>query len=373
MKITCERDKMLAAFQIAASVAPSRSPKDILKNVKLEVTEKSAVMMATDMEVGIRVVVEGFEIETPGTVVLPVDRFGLILRESSDEKLHIDASENNTIVKGDRSKFQLTAMNPDEFPSVGGFSESKYHQIQARLFKEMIRRTLFSVDTESSRFALSGVLLEMVGNEMIAVGSDGRRLAKMEGAAESIDGHATVEDMPTIVPSRAMQLIERALTDGEEMIDIAARQNDLLVRSPRFEVYSRLVEGKFPRWREVIPTRDNSMKILLQAGPLHTAVRQASIVADAESRGVDFLFEDGTLVIQGSSDTAGESRIELPIAYDSEPVRATLDFRYVAEFLKVLDLEKNVTLDVLDSESAALFSTDDGYAYVVMPLSRPGG
>ena len=218
---------------------------------------------------------------------------------------------------------------------------------------------------------MSGVLLEMSDKQMIAVGSDGRRLAKMEGPAESIEGHATSPDSPTIVPARAMQLIERALTDGEEMIDIAARQNDLLVRSPRFEVYSRLVEGKFPRWRDVIPHRDHSMRVAIQAGPLHASVRQAAIVADSESRGVDFAFGKGTLVIQGASDSAGESRIELPIAYDGDEVTATLDFRYVAEFLKALELEKNATLDVADSESAALFTTDDGYAYVVMPLSKP--
>ena len=370
MKITCNREKMLNAFQIAAYVAPTRSPKPILQNVKLEVTDKGAVMIATDMEVGIRVSVEGIEIHKPGEVILPVDKFGSILRESSDENLMIEALDNGTIVQGDRFKFELMATNPEEFPSVAHFSETRFHRVQSRLLKELIRRTLFSVDTESGRFALSGVLLEMVDQEIIAVGSDGRRLAKMDGPAEAVEGHATEADAPTIVPSRAMQLIERALIDPEEMIEIAARKNDMLVRSPRFEIYTRLVEGKFPRWRDVIPNRDNSLKIAIQAGPLHASVRQAAIVADKESRGVDFKFSNGTLVIQGASDSAGQSRVELPISYDGEEIAATLDFRYVSEFLKVLDLEKNATLDVQDSESAALFTTDDGYAYVVMPLAK---
>ena len=101
MKVTCEREKLLAAFQTAATVAPSRSPKPILQNVKLEVGDSGAILMATDLEVGIRSQVEGIEIETPGVVVLPVDRFGPILRESGDAKLHLESDLQGTMVRGE--------------------------------------------------------------------------------------------------------------------------------------------------------------------------------------------------------------------------------------------------------------------------------
>ncbi|HTN77731.1 MAG TPA: DNA polymerase III subunit beta, partial [Pirellulaceae bacterium] len=150
MKITCDRELLLPAFQAAATVAPSRSPKPILTNVKLDVTDAGGMLMATDLEVGIRLSVPGLEVEQGGSVVLPVARFGSILRESSDDKLRIETTERGTTVRGDRSEFKLNSENPDEFPTVATFKEEKYHELPARLLKELIRRTIFATDTESS-------------------------------------------------------------------------------------------------------------------------------------------------------------------------------------------------------------------------------
>ena len=369
MKITFGRESLLAAFQTAATVAPSRSPKPILQNVKLEVDKEVAIITATDMEVGIRIEVPGIDVERPGSAVLPVGRFGSILRESTDEKLLIQADAQGATVRGDRSEFKLPGANPDEFPKVASFEEEKYHEVPARLFKELVKRTLFATDTESSRYALGGVLLEMDDDKITAVGTDGRRLAKMEGPAMSVAGHGTGEAM-TIVPTRSMQLIERALSDSDAEIRVAARANDVLVKSPRATVYSRLVEGRFPKWREVFPSRQNAPRIDISVGPLHTALRQAAIVASEESRGIDFTFGDGTLVLSGLTAEVGESRVEFPISYTGESITVTMDHRFMGDFLKVLDPEKVFSLEIENSESAVLCSTDDGYSYVIMPLAR---
>ncbi|HEV3004574.1 MAG TPA: DNA polymerase III subunit beta [Pirellulales bacterium] len=369
MKVICDREKLLAAFQTAAAVAPLRSPKPILQNVKFDVAPESATMLATDLEIGIRVAVPGIEIQVPGSAVLPIHRFGLILRESSDARLHLETDGQGTTVRGDRSEFKLPAENPDEFPTVSGFAESKFHELPARLFKEVIRRTVFATDTESSRYALGGVLVELSGEKVVAVGTDGRRLAMMEGPAHAVEGHTT-GDATTIIPTKAMQLIERSLTDGDAEVQLAARPNDVLVRSPRVTIYSRLVEGRFPKWRDVFPRRSDAVKIELVVGPVYSAVRQAAIVTSEESRGVDFSFADGKLVLSGQGNQAGQSRVELPIAYDGAPLAIMLDPRYVTDFLKVLDAEKTFTIEIKDAESAAVCSTDDGYGYVIMPLAR---
>ena len=369
MKITCDREQFLNAFMTAATVAPSRSPKPILRNVKLDVTSEASTLMATDMEVGIRIEVAGIEVQKPGTVLAPVSLLGSILRESSDEKLVIEADAKGTTVRGERSEFKLPAENPDEFPSVIEFTEEAFQEVPARLFKELVRRTLFATDAESSRYALGGVLLEMSPDKIIAVATDGRRLAKMEGPAIAVGGHETGDAM-TIVPSRAMQLMERALTDSDAEIQVAARPNDILVRSPRATIYSRLVEGRFPKWREVFPTRQESVQIEIAVGPFYSALRQAAIVASEESRGIDLSFGGGSLVMAGATAEIGQSRVELPIPYDGSDITVTLDHRFVADFLKVLDAEKPVTVDIQDAESAALFTTDDGYGYVIMPLAR---
>lgn len=369
MKIIGEREKLLAAFQTVAAVVPARSPKEILRNVKLEVAGDSAVMMGTDLEIGIRADVTGVQAEVPGSVILPTSRFGSILRESSDANLRIETDGQTTLVRGDRSEFKLNSINPDEFPAIAAFAETKYHELPARLLREIVRRTAFATDTESSRYALGGVLVELVGEKIIAVGTDGRRLAKMEGPAHSVGGHQT-GDNTTIIPTRAMNLIERALSDDDAEVFLAARSNDVLIKSQRAMIYARPVEGRFPKWRDVFPTRSGAQRIDLIVGPMHAAVRQAAIVTNEESRGVDFTFGEGKVVLAGRSSDVGQSRVEFPIAYDGKPISITLDPRYVADFLKVLDPETTFTLEVKDAESAAVCSTTDGYGYVIMPLAR---
>ena len=369
MKAVCEREKMLHAFQTAASVAPSRSPKPILQNIKLDVTADGAMLMGTDLEIGIRMEVQGFAIEEPGSVVLPIARFSSILRESTDDKLSLDSEGSKTRVRGERSEFNLPSENPDEFPSVAVFEESKYHEVPARFFRELIRRTVFATDNESSRYALGGVLVEFSENGIVAVATDGRRLAKQEGPATSVGGHHQSDKM-TIIPTRAMQLIERAIAGSEENIQLSARDNDLLLRAGKTTIYTRLVEGRFPKWRDVFPRRDGTTQVEMTVGPFYAAIRQAAIVTSEEHRGVDFIFGEGKLVLSGHGAEMGESRVDLPIAYDGEEVAVMLDPRYLSDFLRVLDPESTVTVSIRDSDSAVVCTTGDGYANVVMPLAR---
>ena len=368
MKIRINRESFQRIFQIAAAVAPSRSPKAILQNVKIEVSNNEAVLTATDMEVGVRLTVPDVEVKTPGSAVIPVSRMNMILRETNDEFLDITTENENTIISGDHSKFELQGQNPDEFPEVASFDEKDYFEMQSGVLKELIKRTLFATDAESSRYALGGVLLEMDDKTITAVGTDGRRLAKMEGQIKKV-GNPQTGESTTIVPSRAMQLMERILPDGEVPVQLAARANDLLLKEPHGIFYSLLVEGRFPKWCDVLPDRQDSNQIDIPVGPMYSALRQAAIVASEESRGIDFTFKDGSLVLSNSTAEVGQSRIEMPVPFDGE-LTITLDHRYVADFLKVLQPDKTFTLDLEDGEQAAYCHTDDNYGYVIMPLSK---
>ncbi len=360
---------MLSAFQLAASVAPSRSPKEVLQNVKIEVTEERVTLMATDMDAGIRIDVEGVDVQSPGRALLNVQRVGNILRESSDDQLYMETSDTSLLIRGLQSEFNLPSGNPDEFPTVVPFEESSYVELPARLFREMVKRTVFATDTESNRYALGGVLFEISGDEIIAVGTDGRRLARMQGTCRSVEGHRT-NSPTTIVPTKTLILMERSISDKDELVHLAARQNDVLIRTSRCTIYTRLVEGRYPNWRQVIPNREGAVNIQLSVGPFFSALRQASIVADPESRGVDFHFGQGTLVIASKTADVGQSRVELPIQYMGDVIKLTMDHRYVSDFFKVLEPEANIVVEINSGSEPALFTTDDGYAYVVMPMAR---
>jgi DNA polymerase-3 subunit beta len=370
MKISCDREQLLQAFQTVASVAPARSPKPILQNVKLEVSESSVTLLATDLEVGIRHLVSGVDIQSPGVVVLSVTRFGSILRESTDQVLNLESDGQGTTIRGERSQFRLPAENPAEFPQVTPFEESDYHTVPARLLREFIRRTAFATDNESSRYALGGIKLEVEGDQLTAIGTDGRRLAKMTGpvgtSGKPIDAAQT-----TVIPTRAMQLIERAVAPADDEVQVAVQGNEFLVHTQRATISARMLEGRFPDWRKVFPeSGGGGVKLDLAVGATLTAVRQAQIATSDESRGVDFTFGEGMLVLSGKAAEVGQSRVELPIGYDGDELTVTLDPRFAVDFLKVLDADKTFCFEVKDAESAAVCSTDDGYGYVIMPLAR---
>ena len=167
-----------------------------------------------------------------------------------------------------------------------------------------------------------------------------------------------------------MHLFDRAFTGSDGEIRLAVRDNEIIAKSPRVTIHARLLEGRFPRWRDVFPNREESVKIDLAVGPLHAAVRQAAVVTSDESRGIDFTFGSGSLVLAGQTADVGQSRVELPIAYDGAELTITLDPRFLIDFLKVLDADKTFTLDIKDAESAAVCTTEDDYGYVIMPLAR---
>jgi len=371
MKIVCQRETLMHAFQTAAAVAPSRSSKPVLQNLKLEASGSEAVLSGTDLEVGIRLRIADLEVQAEGPVLLPVDRFGSILRESPDEKLTVETDGRQIQVLGVQSQFQLPSVNPDEFPSFPEFQEERYHELAVPFFRALIRRTAFATDNESSRYALGGVLFELTEDRVTAVATDGRRLARQEGPGQSVGGHVSGENT-VIIPTKALQLIERALSDQAGTAQLATRDNDVLIRSGEATVYARLVEGRFPRWREVFPKHGeyDCVSLELPVGPFHAAVRQAAIVTSADRRGVEFAFGDGRVTLAAHGAEHGESHVEFPVAYDGEPLQISLDPRFLSDFLKVLSPDKTFTMELRGSKTAAVCLTDDGYGYVVMPLAR---
>jgi DNA polymerase-3 subunit beta len=369
MKLAADREALLAAFQTAAMVAPARSPKTILQNVKLLASKDATLLLATDLEVGVRCKVPNVTVDKPGACVLPSQRVNSILRALADEQVNIETDGQQTIVHGASSRFQLAAEDPDQFPEVPDFDDQeKLHVVPARMMREMIRRTVLATDVENTRYALSGVLVELTDKKMIMVGTDGRRLAYMEGEAHGQGGHKTDEN-PHVVPTKAMKLIERTLQDDNTEVALHVRANEVLLRSERATIYSRLVEGRFPRYQDVIP-RKTKIKVEFLADPLLRAVRQAAIVTSEESRGVEFSFKEGQLSLAAKAPDVGQSEVELPITYDGPETQISFDPRYVCDFLSVLDPETPVTVELIDADSAALWKTSDGYSYVVMPLTR---
>jgi DNA polymerase-3 subunit beta len=216
MKTLCKRDALLSAFQLASAAIPTKDIKPILSNLKAVASNGRFTLMATDLELGIRLDVMGMTIQDPGEAILPAQRLLAILREAQDSDLSIEADVSACIVRGERSEFDMPGEDPAHFPDLPTFNEDKYHEMSADALREMIRRTTFAAATgEGARFAMTGVLWELDGDAVKLVATDGRRLALAEGKGKAQGGHTTKGQQP-IVPTKAMLLLERNLrSDGQ--------------------------------------------------------------------------------------------------------------------------------------------------------------
>jgi DNA polymerase-3 subunit beta len=373
MKTLCNREGLLQGFGLVGPAIPGRSPKPILQNVKLVVdSENGSTLLATDLEVGIRYRVLGVKVDQPGAVILRTQKVLSILRTGRDEEIAIEVDGETIRIGGVFSEFEMPSEDPDLFPDVPDFDAGGYHVVSAADLKRLIRRTIFATDVESTRYALGGVLFEFAPESLGCVGTDGRRLAKAVCAAET-EGDPKTGGSP-VIPVKALKLIERNLSDDDPPVHIALTgttesNSGAVIRTDRAVIYTRLVEGRFPRYQDVFPANIEA-KIPMEVGALLSATEQASIITSEESRGVDFTFGNGQLRLASQAADVGKSKIETAINYDGKPIEITFDPRYLIDALKTLDPSATITAELIDHKNAAVFRTEDEYSYVVMPLTR---
>ncbi len=366
MKALCKRESLLAACQLTSAAIPSKEIKPILKNIKAIATPERCTLIATDLEVGIRLDVQGLQIDEPGEAILQARKLIDILREARDTDLEIEADASACKVRGTDLEFEMPSEDPAQFPDFPSFSEERYHEISAGALRDMIRRTVFATADETARYSMTGVLWELDGDQACLVATDGRRLALAKGLAVSNGGHTTRGQTP-VVPTKAMTLLERNLQDDpEEQVKVCLRPNEVLFRTGRAVIYSRLVEGRFPDYRAVMPKK-SSIQVKLNAATFQAAVRQAAIMTDTESKRVTFKFARDrlTLVAQGT----GRSEVKLAIEYGARPMDVNFNPDFLTDVLKVLPPDAELLLELNDPGSPALFRYGENYSYLVMPLT----
>jgi DNA polymerase-3 subunit beta len=367
MKAICNREGLLSAFQVANVAVPTRDVKPILKNLKAIAEEDRCTLMATDLELGIRLEVRSVNITEPGEGILPAARLLAILRESQDDELTVEVDTNACIVRGQHMEFEMPSEDPANFPDLPVFADDKYHELEAGALREMIRRTVFAAADDVGRYSMTGVLWELDDEHARLVATDGRRLALAQGTAKANGGHSTKGISP-VVPTKAMSLLERNLTDDKEMVQVSLRPNEVLFRTGRAVVYSRLVEGRFPDYRQVLPKKQTA-KVGLQVPAFTAAVRQAAIMTDEESKRVVFKFAKGKVTMQAQGATTGRSKVELPIEYEGKALDISFNPAFLIDMLRVLPPDAELTLEMTDGGSPALFKSGPAYSYLVMPLT----
>ena len=368
MKVVCHREGLLTACQLASAAVAARDIKPVLKNLKAVIDDQRCTLMATDLELGIRLEVRGIKVQEPGEALLPTNRVISILRESTDEELTVEANTESCTIKGERNEFEMPGEDPSAFPDIPTFAEEKYHELTAGVLRDMIRRVIFAAaSAEHSRFgATTGILWELEGDKATLVATDGRRLALVHGQAQAHGGHST-KGQTAVAPVKAMSLLERNLAESDEAIKISVRPNEILMKTERAMIYSRLVEGRFPNYRQVLPAK-HAAKVNLTTGPFLSAVRQAAIMTDEESKRVTFQFAKKKLTLQARGAESGRSRVEMPLDYEGKALEISFDPKFVVDMLRVLEPDTQLTLELTDNTTPAVFRNEPNYLYVVVPL-----
>ena len=346
MKALCPREGLLAACQLAAVALPSRDVKPILRNLKVVGDKNGWTLMATDLELGVRLELRSVKVEKAGEALLPASKLTAILREATDDEVTIEADGSGSRVIGAHAEFDMPGEDPGEFPEIVGFKDDKYHEVTAGSLREMIRRTVFAAARESARYSMTGVLWEFAGEQVRLVATDGRRLAVASSSAVN-HGAGDTKGRRTSSPPRRWACWNGSCKTPPNRCASSSIPTKRCSRPSGPSIYSRLVEGRYPNYQEVIPKK-TGVKILLETGTFQSAVRQAAIMTDEETKRVIFTFTKGKLTLQAEASESGKSKVELPLDYDGKELKINFDANFLTDMLRVLPPEASLTLELVD-------------------------
>lgn len=262
MKAKFNKAALQEALTLVASVVPSRTPKPILQCVRITTGKDGVDIRATDLEVGISFSVTQVEIEQEGDAVVPADKLTSIVRESVDEVIELDVAEAAMQIRGTDSHFTIYGHDARQYPAVPSFEGKVDIEVDLGNLQEGVERSMFAVARESTRYALNGILWEVRGKKLTLVATDGRRLAKsIVTLASAAD--AKLAEQRIIVPAKTMALLDRIGGEETEKVTVRFVDNQIVLAAGPVVVSSKLVEGNFPKYEDIIPT-DYDKKVTLR-------------------------------------------------------------------------------------------------------------
>jgi DNA polymerase-3 subunit beta len=356
------------ALKAVTPFVSAKSPKPILRCVKLSCWGESASLHATDLERSITAKLEDVTVQSPGDVLLPIEQFGQIVKQLKTDEISIETDENNVTIRSGRSKFRLATESPDEYPSSSGTDEVVSCEISANLLRAAIKRTVFCTDDMATRYALNGILFNIDDETLSMVSTDGKRLAVMQCGVVNPYGYES-EGTQTIVPSDSLTVVSKALASCDEMVKVYIEANKVHFHTSACGITCTLMEGRFPKWQDMLKPRKDEENATVFVDELLTAVRQGAVCCTKESNGVDFIFARDQLTIKSQLAEVGDATIEAQIDYSGDEIMLRLNYEYVQEVCQAV--EKGASLRIgLVAEKAAIFTTEDGYLYMVMPMAK---
>jgi DNA polymerase III subunit beta len=366
MKFTITREKLHEGLGAVAASVPTKTTLPVLANILVEATKDGLSLSGTDLDISVSTTIPA-SVDQEGATTLPARKLVEIVKELPNAAIRVTSSgEQRVQIECGRSKFKLLGLAREEFPAFPSVKFEGGWKVAARELQKLIGHVAFAASTEESRPILNGVLWELRPDRMRMVATNGHRLARMDVPASGQSGGQA----DLIIPPKALEQIRR-LFGGEEEIEIGKSDNHLGFRSTSTQIYTRLIEGPYPNYEQVIP-RENDKSLTADKAALAAALRRMSIVASDQTHRIRMAFTNGACKLSVQTPDLGEAQEELAVAYEGDTLEIGFNAAYLLEILKYMPTDE-VRMTFKAPERAATCEPvgwDDPASYLtlVMPL-----
>ncbi len=379
LRLSADREHLLAAVSAADAVVPSTSSKPILTNLQIEAKPAHVEIDAGDGQVGLRSLVRKVQIQSQGKIVVGSRQLAMILRESASPSVTLEEES-----RGDQSVLAIHLADGDyhvpcvigeAFPPVSFFpSDVVPFTVPAARLEEMLRKTTFAMDKERTSPTLSGLSFTIGKQRLVIAATDGKVLAEAIHPGDSFVLANADDTLGVVLPAVAVNHLSRILTGvpaESEPVQFAFAGKLLYVRLAladglQVEFTTRLVDGTFPAYQGALATATGKIGITFHAAQLASAVRRVSLMTQQASRAIVMQLDRDQAVFSNMNYTNGSARIPVPCQYDGSPVKYGINGQYLTDILKVYGGE-HLGVEI----ARGLIMREPGLTYLVMPISLP--
>jgi DNA polymerase-3 subunit beta len=366
MNLTISKEQIINGLQAVQNVVSTRTTLPILSNVLLRADNGKLEFTATDLDVTVSCSVEA-KITKPGASTVPVKRLFGIVRELGNSELDLEVDEKHSCtIRSGPSFYKINGLGADEFPPLPVFKENKQVTLPQGTVRAMLKKCSFAISTDESRYVLNGIFISLKDHKMTMVATDGRRLALVD---EEVD-ITEASHGEFIIPGKTINELNRLLQDkGEVELRFSDNQASFTLKDEKNStilIITKLVEGNYPNYRQVIPGEPKERVTLAREEFLH-ALRRAEIMTSEKSNSVKLSFGKNKLEITANSPEVGEAKESLAVNYKGPDMAIAFNPKYMIDPLSALDNDE-VFIELIDELSPGVLKINGPFLYVVMPM-----
>jgi len=361
MKFTVAKSTLLEGLHAVQNVVGIRSTLPILSNVLVTAEKKTLILTTTDLDVTVHCTIDA-DVTRTGATTLPVRRLASIVRELPESTLEIEVDDkDNASLSCDASQFRIIGLSQDEYPPTPKPEGQFAYSMEQSVFKEMLKMTHYAASTDETRFVLNGVLLSFKEGKLTMVATDGRRLALVEHEVE----FPSESEVDMILPTKAVNELQHTLGDEGEL-KIFYKENQVVFEFGDVSVSSKLIDGSYPNYRQVIPSQCEE-RIAVEREGLMMALRRVSLMITDKSNAMKLTFDNNQLTIEINTPDVGEARETLPVKYTGKELAVAFNPEYMIDPLRNLS-DDEVFLELTDGLSPGVMKCNVPFLYVLMPM-----